>query len=98
MALFMDQLGVHKSNILKTVYAELDITPIFNIGYSPEFNPIESVFSQVKRTYSKERLNKLANDEIFDQTDQIRRAFQKITNKVVNSCIEQSWRKLNDIK
>ena len=62
----MDQLGVHKSNVLKKIYTELDLEPIFNVGYSPEFNPIESVFSQVKRTYSRIRLNKLANDEIFD--------------------------------
>lgn len=41
----MDQLAVHKSKEVRPVYEELGITPIFNIGYSPEFNPIEAVFS-----------------------------------------------------
>jgi len=30
---------------MKPVYIELDIVPVYNVGYSPEFNPIESVFS-----------------------------------------------------
>ena len=48
---------MHKSKQVKEVYSELDVKPIYNVGYSPEFNPIESVFSQVKRTYNRERLN-----------------------------------------
>ena len=94
----MDQLKVHKSKDVDKVYKELDIMPLYNLSYSPEYNPIESVFSQVKRTYNSVRLNKLANGEIFDQTEQVRRSFRQITSKVVNSCIKQSWNKLNDIK
>ena len=66
LALFMDKLAVHRHKSAKTAYETLDIKPIFNVGYSPEFNPIESVFSQVKRSYNKARLNKLANGEVFD--------------------------------
>jgi transposase len=66
IALFMDKLAVHRHKEVKLMYEALNIKPIFNVGYSPEFNPIESVFSQVKRSYNKARLNKLANGEIFD--------------------------------
>ena len=45
LALFMDQLNVHKGKDIKPLYADYDIKPIFNIGYSPEYNPIESCFS-----------------------------------------------------
>jgi transposase len=90
IALFCDQLSVHRSKEVKVVYEELDIRPIYNVGYSPEYNPIESVFSQVKRTYNRERLNKLANGEIFDQTDQIRRSFKKITKQVIAACVKKS--------
>ena len=62
LALFQDQLKVHKSNKVKPYYTALNIVPIYNVGYSPEFNPIESVFSQVKRVFCRERLNKLVNN------------------------------------
>ena len=61
LAIFQDQLQVHKSNKVKPFYHTLNIVPIYNVGYSPEFNPIESVFSQVKRTFCRDRLNKLVN-------------------------------------
>ena len=62
----MDNLGVHKGKNVKPWYVELDIVPIYNVGYSPEFNPIEACFSQVKREYSRGRLNALANDRIWN--------------------------------
>ena len=68
IALFMDQLNVHKAKLVMPWYEKLNIKPIFNIGYSPEFNPIEACFSQVKRSYNRERLNSLANDRTFNQT------------------------------
>ena len=35
---------------------------IFNLSYSPDFNPIETVFSKVKLRYLKLRLEKLVAD------------------------------------
>ena len=48
IALFMDQLRVHKARSVVEIYDKLDIIPVFNVGYSPEFNPIEAVFSKIK--------------------------------------------------
>jgi transposase len=45
IALFMDKLAVHRHKEVKLMYEALDIKQILNVGYSPEFNPIESVFS-----------------------------------------------------
>lgn len=52
-ALFLDNLTVHKSNQAKLLYEELNITEIFNVPYCPQFNGIESYFSQIKSTYKK---------------------------------------------
>ena len=48
LALFMDQLHVHKTNQVRATYDQLNIKPVWNVVYSPEFNPIEAVFSKVK--------------------------------------------------
>ena len=56
LVLFLDQLGAHKAKIVKEKMVELNIRPIFNVGYSPEFNPIERVFSKVKRRFNAKRL------------------------------------------
>ena len=35
--------------------AELKIMPIYNLAYSPDYNPIESIFSLVKNRYKRIR-------------------------------------------
>ena len=41
----MDQLKVHKAVDARPYFTSLNILPIWNVSYSPEFNPIEAVFS-----------------------------------------------------
>ena len=48
----MDQLAVHKSRDVRPWYEELNIAPVYNVVYSPEFNPIESIFSRVKALFN----------------------------------------------
>ena len=48
ICLFMDNLTAHTSNKSKETMRKLKIRYIFNIAYSPDYNPIESVFSKVK--------------------------------------------------
>ena len=62
----MDKLRVHKTKMVLRYYRQLHVYPIFNVAYSPEFQPIEAIFSQVKQYYKKTRLNKLVNEEPFD--------------------------------
>lgn len=89
---------MHKSKYVRPFYSSLDIIPIFNVGYSPEFNPIESVFSQVKRVFCRERLNKLVNSEEFDANKAIRAAFNKVSRETVAACIKKSMCSLRDLK
>ena len=59
--LFMDNLAVHRSKITKEAMEKLKITPIFNAPYSPQFNPIEFVFNQVKTSFRKLKTNDIVN-------------------------------------
>ena len=53
--------------------------PIWNIGYSPEFQPIEALFSQVERLFNSKRLNNLMNKTGFNADREIEAAFKSIT-------------------
>ena len=39
-AIFLDNLSVHKTNEVLEVYKRLNITTVFNVPYSPQFNGI----------------------------------------------------------
>ena len=61
--MFLDNLSVHKTKEVQAVFKRLNITPIYNIPYSPDFNGIESYFSMVKGAYKKLLLQLLMKDE-----------------------------------
>ena len=97
LCIFMDNLSVHKTRETYDAYRTLDIHPIFNLAYSPDYNPIESIFSQVKRIFNRERLSKLANDEDFNETKEVEDAFYKVTPNKIDPCIKHSEKLLNDL-
>ena len=71
--------------------AELDIKPIFNVGYSPEFNPIERVFSKVKRRFNAKRLADLVNKRGFNFDRTITAAFKEVTVGNCANCVQKSY-------
>lgn len=48
ICLFMDQLSVHTSNKSKNRMRELGFRWVYNVSYSPQWNPIELTFSKFK--------------------------------------------------
>ena len=98
LAVFMDQLMVHRAKNVKEYCERHDIMRIFNCGYSPEFNPIEGVFSQVKRYYVKERVNQLARGRLWDQTYWARKSFDVVNLNLVRANIEKSMRLLKRVE
>ena len=90
IALFMDQLPVHRSRDVQPEYNRLDITPIYNVGYSPELNPIEAVFSKVKAVFCRERLNSLVNKQGFNFDRAITAAFGSVTPEHCAACMRKS--------
>ena len=79
LAILLDNLSAHKTPLVKEEAVECDILRIPNVSYSPDYNPIESCFSQVKRHFCSERLNILANHQEFDWKKLIKASFKKIT-------------------
>ena len=60
ICLFLDNLSAHRSKKSLAEMERLDFKWIFNIAYSPEYNPIELTFSKVKSSFRKLRAKKLA--------------------------------------
>jgi transposase len=46
--IFMDNLTSHKTHLLKELYEMLGIIVVTNAPYSPELNPIETLFGTLK--------------------------------------------------
>ena len=42
--LFLDGASIHKTDPVKTRMKELNIEPVFNVGYRFEYNPCERLF------------------------------------------------------
>ena len=88
--MFMDNLPVHKSREVQPWYERLDITPVYNVAYSPEFNPIEAIFSKVKRIFNTKRLNCLVNKIGFNADITISFAFRTVSRDHCASCVRKS--------
>ena len=86
----MDRLAVHKSKEVKELWNKFNIKPIFNVSYSPEFNPIEAVFSKVKAQFNQQRLNNLVNKTGFNANKEIESAFKAITVDHCAACVRKS--------
>ena len=71
----MDNLTVHKTRVVVEFMDENEISYIYNVPYSPDYNPIESVFSKVKKYYGMRKLNAFANERMFERNKEIRIAF-----------------------
>ena len=94
LAVFLDNLSAHKTEEVINTFDELNITYIFNATYAPDFQPIETVFAQVKLRYKADRLNLLANDEEIDETKLIRKAFKSVRKETILKCISRSLKLL----
>ena len=90
LALFCDQLAIHRMIEVKEEYRKLDIKLILNVGYSPQFNPIEAVFSKVKSIFNRARLNALVRKVEFKMDLEITLAFKRVTNAHCASCCRKS--------
>ena len=90
IALFVDNLWVHKDAKARELMAKLRIRPIYNVAYSPEFNPIEAVFSKVKRQFSCQRLHNLVTKIGFNMDTEIVAAFRAIEPAHCAACARKS--------
>jgi transposase len=52
-AILMDNVSFHRSHVVNEVMRQLDFLALFIPPYSPEYNPIELAFSQIKAHYRR---------------------------------------------
>lgn len=84
------------------MYQQLNITPIFNIPYSPQFNGIESYFSIVKSHYKKDLMKRLSTDSNIDAKKLVKAAIRAVPDSQSMACatygrkqIEKQYELLN---
>ena len=79
--LLVDNARIHHSKIVKEYMHSLTNKFIFNVPYSPEYNPIEIIFSKFKTA-----LRKMKNISTTKLIKNIKKSFNKINKKdIVNS-------------
>jgi transposase len=86
-ALFLDNLSVHKTKDTKLLFEKFNITEIFNVPYFPQFNGIESYFSQLKATYKKLLLKCVINDAPYDTIGLIKQSIKSVSNENATRCV-----------
>ena len=84
----MDNLSSHTSPKSTKKMRELGFRYIFNLTYSPEYNPIEFVFSKVKNKFRALRARKLTGLTQDSHESLIKQAVQAINKKDVVNCVK----------
>ena len=94
IALFMDNLSAHRSEKSKVEMARLGFRCIFNVPYSPEYNPIEFVFSKVKQRFRALRASKMAGVIQDGHEAMVRQAVENVRKQDVVNCVNHVDKKL----
>ena len=88
ICLFMDQLSAHTSKKSKAAMRSLAFRYVYNVAYSPDYNPIESVFSKVKQSFRALRAQKLVGNIQDDHKALVQKAVNSVRKKDIVNCIE----------
>lgn len=88
MALYMDNLVIHKMNEIKEIYNNEDIVPIYSPVYSPDYNPIEFFFSMLKNQVKRIRLKDMMKNKQRSYYEIIPEAMQNNKVNEINKCIQ----------
>lgn len=95
LAVFMDNMRVHHSKLAKARYPGLNIIPIFNVAYCPQFNGIEAVFSMVKAHYKKALLARILSDQRKNPVQLIKEAVATLDPEKIRRCVDHGVNEIN---
>ena len=87
ICLFMDNLSAHTSERSKQAMRDRGFRWIYNVPYSPEYNPIELTFSMVKRNFRALRAKKLTGLIQDSHEALVKQAVMMIKKNDVVSCV-----------
>ena len=86
VCLFMDNLSAHTCEDSKKVMRELGFRWVFNVAYSPQWNPIELTFSKFKHNFKLLRAQKMVGVRQESHKVLVEKAWKTIRKQdVVNS-------------
>ena len=88
VCLFMDQLSTHTSEASKKAMKELGFKWIYNVAYSPEYNPIELVFSKIKQKFKALRARKLTGLIQDEHVSMVHQAIKSVRKKDITNCVD----------
>ena len=95
ICLVMDNLRVHHSNAAIERIDELGFEYIFTPPYSPDANPIESVFSIFKGQLKKERIKGIIQGRTVQIPQLINRIWLQLEREKIINCIVHVLKYLN---
>ena len=81
VTLFMDNLKVHHSKLVKNFCEKKGAKIIFNCAYFCDGNPIETIFSKVKRCFEGYKTNEVVNNGTTPTKALIDRSFSTINKE-----------------
>lgn len=90
--LLMDNVSFHKSQCVIDALVSRDMVALFNAPYTPEWNPVEYIFSKVKRLFVRGRHP--TDDENRDAyiEERIGNALDAVTDIDTFNCFKHCWR------
>ena len=89
-----DNVQLHKEEKVYKLLQKLNITPIYNVPYCPQFNGIESYFSALKASYNKLLARDIMDNNIVDQVKLIQKAIEGIDEKKVKKCADYGFNQI----
>ena len=95
VALFMDNLNVHRTKVARKKMEELEIKPIYNIFYQCELNPIESCFSKIKSRFRALRAAKLSRGIKPNLHTLISQSIKVLEKEYIRNCIGYARKQLH---
>ncbi len=91
--LFLDNACIHHSKIVSKFVKDKKINLLFNVPYCPEYNPIEYMFSKLKKIV-RDSVN---NNKLCSLTSNIINALKCITTNNLSNFFSHSFSKLRTI-
>ena len=84
--ILLDNFRAHKSKIVTESINKTNNKFVFNIPYNPQTNPVEYIFSIIKRKLSNKKVNN--EDTLRKMISQI---IEKIPKRIFNNCFNKSF-------
>jgi len=94
LALFLDNLSVHKTKSVRKAMEDLDISPIYNVPYSPQFNGIEHYWSLSKQKYRKKLLMLTTEGETVNIRELVEKSILEVGDQAVKGCARHGEEKI----